>query len=336
MRQAMRCMLLWTLAVGCGGSERPPGRDPEGTAELTETGLVADTDTPPSTSTNSTDACEAVPEPIGDPATVPLAGACAPGSKLGELSVCLCDPITLLTADVRESSMPGALLEVVGSERGCTLLKRNNPFCDPPCDAGEACEFDDVQMVDADDLGDCTALPAVQDIGCVTIGGLQEDLVLFGPDPPAALPYPPFLPGALIELQTHGTSFGSDITLHGVGLEPIDLGSDSTWVIADQVDLPITWSDPGQGLQSTVQVWLDIDLESSTPTIMTCEFPDSGSALLPGGLLHELIAAGVSGFPVATVTRHTVDSTEIVPGGCVEFSIRSTVAVDVSVNPAGG
>jgi hypothetical protein len=145
------------------------------------------------------------------------------------------------------------------------------------------------------------------------------------------LPHPAFAPGALVELRTWGTTFGADVTLHGVGVEPISLGADDAWTIVDGQDLPITWNAAGASLQSRIWVKLNIDQHGTTPVTMFCDLPDTGSADLPASLLSTLINFGVTGFPSATVTRRTVDSTALADG-CVDFSVTSPTQPDVRVD----
>ena len=55
-------------------------------------------------------------------------------------------------------------LEPVGEGGGCVMLRRNNPFCDPPCQPGTTCDFD----------GACIPYPSNHDVGLVDITGLVE------------------------------------------------------------------------------------------------------------------------------------------------------------------
>jgi hypothetical protein len=141
-----------------------------------------------------------------------------------------------------------------------------------------------------------------------------------------------FEPGHLIELRTWGTTFGtSDVTLHGVGVEPISIGTETTWTIFEGQDLPITWNSAGASLQSRIYVKLNIDQHGTTPVTMFCDLPDTGSANLPSSLVDTLINFGVTGFPNATISRRTVDSVQI-DAGCMELAVSSPTQPDVRVD----
>ena len=103
------------------------------------------------------------------------------------------------------------------------------------------------------------------------------------------------------------------------------------WTIVTSQDLPITWNDKGDSVQSTIQVRLNIDQHGNTPVTLYCDFPDTGSAALSGVLLDQLIGFGVTGFPNATIVRRTVDSTTI-EQGCVQFSVTSPINPSVRVD----
>jgi hypothetical protein len=281
---------LLACEEGGDGTPAPPDTDVPATAE-TDTDGGGDT-------ADTGQACVAPPV-TGDPATVPLAGPCPLETRLGGFAI---EADASLTGWVGDAPLPYAPLTLVGGDGACELWQRQNPFCDPACQGHEVCTPDD----DGDGLGDCAIGPVQQDLGCLTLGGLA-------------------VPGALVELRTRDTTFGSDLELHGVGVEPIDLGADTTWRIRDGEDLPISWNGPGD--RSTVLVSLTVDQSGAEPVTMTCELPDTGAATLPAAVLHDLLAFGVSGFPSASVTRRTVDSTEIVPGGCVDFTVASSVDV---------
>lgn len=311
--------MTWLAAVlAC--SREPGGPPPEtGPPADTDTDPVVDTD-PPTPTGDTAEACTVSP-PTGDPATIPLAGPCAPEVQIGSFAV---------TQRLGSASVTGFLLDVpfpyvpprVGGDATCELRRRSNPFCDPACNTDEVCTPDDTSRVDEDAYGDCAVAPVDQELGCVTIGGLVADVAT----PSFWVPDPPFVPGALVELTV-----AADLVLHGVGVEPIATGGG--WTLADGEDLPITWNDAGASLRSTVVVTLNVDQSGLEPVDLTCELPDTGEGALPAAMVSALLAEGVSGFPSATLTRRTADSAEVA-GGCVDFVVGSTVDVpDVQVAP---
>ncbi|MCA9491279.1 MAG: hypothetical protein KC621_15215 [Myxococcales bacterium] len=265
-----------------------------------------------------------MPDPVGDPATIPLGGSCDLDERYGAFNTDVYDIYSIVAGSVAEGVVPNTILELVDQEGTCQLLRRNNPFCDPLCGPNEVCDFD----------GTCKPYPLNQDVGTVTIGGLAADVIMTPIEPGTTYfdlnaPHPVFTPGDLVELRTWNTTFGDDIVLHGVGVSPLSLGTNYNWVIYDNQDLPVTWNDKGASLQSQVLLRLNIDQHGATPVTMVCELPDTGSANLPGRLIHTLINYGVTGFPSATVVRRTIDSTTM-GGGCVELQVGAPAACDGS------
>ena len=318
----------WVAAVACGGDG---GTDAD--VDHSETDADADADTDSDTDTDAdTDADTdthsgtviTVPEPVGDPATIPLHDACALDVKYGSFVVDVYPTYSIVAGSVAEGVVPNTILEQVDQQGDCRLLRRNNPFCDPGCNPDQVCDFDGV----------CKPYPLNQDVGTVTVGGLVEDAIMTPLEPGATYfdrdaPHPAVEPGNLVELRTWNTTFGDDIVLHGVGVSPLSLGADYTWIIFDNQPLHITWNGVGDSLQSRVELRLNIDQHGTTPVTMVCDLPDTGSADLPARLLHTLVNYGVTGFPSATVVRRTIDSTSMADG-CVEFEVGSPAACDGS------
>jgi hypothetical protein len=317
------------LALGllaCSGDDEPTDTDTttDGTTDTVDTD---DTEIP----TGETGTSFTVPDPVGDPATVELSGECGLADDHGGFYVEILYSDLLnyssVSGTVADGVVPITILEEVGVEGGCRLMRRNNPFCDPPCGAGTTCDFD----------GSCIPYPDNQDLGTVTVGGMDVPVVMVHVPPSfnyfeTELPHPVFQPGQLIELRTWDSLHGGDFTLHGVGVEPLDLGGVDTWIIYDGLDLPITWTPPtAPVVRSHVHLRLNIDQHGNTPVQMFCEFEDDGAASVPASLITQLVNFGVTGFPNATLTRRTVDSTTV-EGGCVDFQIRSPVEPSVRVD----
>lgn len=326
----MSRFLIFTLGglCACSGPDTTT-KDTDGDADTdtdVDSDVDADTDTDTETGGHSTPF--EIPEPVGDPATIPLAGECPLANRYGSFSVDVYEDYSLVSGAVANGVNPVTVLELMAEEGGCQLLRRNNPFCDPPCDAGDVCDFS----------GSCIPFPTNQDIGTVTVGGL-EDRVVMRPIAPGnqyfdtSVPHPVFQPGNLIELRTWDNTFGSsDVTLHGVGVAPIDVGGPkTTWTIFDNQPLTITWNAPGGSLQSRIWVKLNIDQHGTTPVTMYCDLPDTGTADLPASLLHTLINYGVTGFPNATISRRTVDSAAI-ESGCMQLTVQSPTSPQIRVD----
>ncbi|MEZ4240313.1 MAG: hypothetical protein R3F59_30000 [Myxococcota bacterium] len=324
MRATTALVALLAL-TSCSGSKDPTDT---GVADAdTDTDTDADSDTDADTDTDTDTTTFVVPTPVGDPATIPLGGECPLETKFGTFSAKVYEDYSTVDGSVADGVIPISILEEVGTGDSCTLLRRNNAFCDPPCGAGLTCDFD----------GQCIPYPENQDLGVVTFGGLAQDLVLrpvqpgnlyFTRDP---LPHPLFAAGDLIEVRTWDTTFGQDITLHGVGVEPLSLGSDTDWVLYRNQDHVFTWTPSAASLQARVHLRMNIDQHGNTPVAIYCEFDDDGSATIPADLVTQLIDYGVTGFPNATVTRRTVDSTDM-GGGCVQLEVASPVNPNVLVD----
>jgi hypothetical protein len=325
---------LASFGFGCTGNKgtNTDTATPDGDADTdTDADADADADTDTDTDTDTTETFT-VPTPEGDPNTVELAGECPLETKFGEFRVHVLDAYSTISGEVADGVIPITVLEEVGSGDECALLRRNNPFCDPPCGAGETCDFD----------GTCIPYPLNQDLGIVTAGGLVADLVMRPVQPGNLyfltrlpngdpLPHPLFTPGSLVEVRTWETTFGSDITLHGVGVEPLSLGSDTDWVLYRDTDHPFTWTPSASSLRSRIHVRMNIDQHGNTPVAIYCEFDDDGSAAIPANLVTQLIDFGVTGFPNATVSRRTVDNAEM-GGGCVQLEVSSPAQPSVLVD----
>lgn len=301
------------------------GKDDPATGDSTPTGLTTGSTSGGTTPTpcNITE----VPPVVGDPLTVDLAGECPLSNRWGDFAVSVYDIYSIVAGDVANGVVPITVLEEVGRDGTCVLLRRNNPFCDPPCASDQTCDFD----------GTCVPYPENQDLGTVTIGGLEADVIMQPIQPGnnyfnTQMPHPAFTPGSLIELTT-GCGVYDQVVLHGVGVEPVTLTSPD-WVVRDGEDLPISWNAPTVPINpgQHVQVRLNIDQHGNTPVQMFCSFPDTGTASLPASLVDQLMAFGVTGFPNATLTRRTVDSATLSSGGCIDFSITSPVDPNVLVD----
>lgn len=312
LRRSSLALLL--LLLGCAPE---PSHEPD---------PPPDTDDPADTDDDTdTDDEVQVPEPEGDPATVELAGECALDVRLGGFIVALNEGYSIVDGTVADAVLPIAVLEEVGATEDCRLLKRNNPHCNPPCEPGQTCDFD----------GTCIPYPANQDLGTVTVGGLAKPVVM---EPLGAgrnyfdtkLPHPVFEPGALVELRTGGGAF-DPVTLHGVGVEPLQL-IDDVWVLVDGDPLVFRWTPPSvEPARGHVHLRLNVDQHGLTPIQLFCEFPDDGEATVPKDLVSQLIQSGVTGFPNATVTRRTVDRDDI-GSGCLDFIVASPATPSVRVD----
>ncbi len=300
MREAI-CLLSLTLLLGCNDKGS------------TDTNPADDT----STDTTPIDTSLA-------PATVPLSGECAMEDDYGGFVVEAYEDYSIISGTVADSVVPVTILEDIGAEGDCRMLRRNNPFCDPACAAGETCDFD----------GSCITYPANQDLGEVSVVGLGKSVVMEGVVPGytyfnTSLPHPAFASGDLIELQMPSGTYGP-VTLHGVGVDQLSVTAE-TWEVEESQDLAVEWAAPsGDVVRSEIILQINIDQHGTSPSTIYCTFEDDGQGTVPASLIDQLVNQGVSGFPNGSLTRRTADSTAI-GDGCMDFLISSPREVSVNV-----
>ena len=259
----------------------------------------------------------------GDPSTIPLAGPCDLEGRRGGFVVEAYGDYSIVDGTVEDGTVPISVLEQVAAGGDCRLMRRNNPFCDPPCEADETCDHD----------GTCIPYPEPVDLGTVTVGGLSAD-VSMDPVMPGysyfdtSLPHPAFDPMALVTLRTTGGAL-DPFTLHGVGVHPLEVTGEG-WIVDEGQPLAVGWTAPVGEARSTVDLRLNIDQHGISPVTIWCAFTDTGSAEIPVAVIDALVAAGVSGFPNGSLRRRTADST-VVGGGCVDLLVAAPRTVDVDV-----
>ena len=326
MRHTLALLVL--LGACSGGKSDDTATD----GADTDTDVDADTDADTDTDTSDTGTPFEVPEVTGDPATVPLGGECALENRFGTFIVEVygTDGYSIVSGSALDGVVPITVLENVGTEGDCVLLKRNNPFCDPQCQGGETCDFD----------GECIPYPASQNLGVVTVGGLADDVVMRPVEPgttyfDSTLTHPIFNEGDLVEMRTHEDGAFGDLELHGVGVAPLQLTS-TEWALSTEDDFVVTWAPPaGPTVRSEVYMRLTIDQHGTTPISMYCSFDDDGEGSIPAGLLGQLVDSGVTGFPNAVITRRTIDSVTVPGDGCLEFVASAPQNPDPSVDVDG-
>ena len=134
--------VVWLAVMACSGDDKTtPTKDTDGDTD-TDTDADTDVDTDTDADTDTDTGTFEVPDPVGDPATVPLAGECPLASRYGNFEVDVYEDYSLVSGSVADGVNPVTVLELLDEEGDCKLLRRNNPFCDPPCGAGDVCDFD--------------------------------------------------------------------------------------------------------------------------------------------------------------------------------------------------
>ena len=289
------------------------------TSSKDESGAVTDDSSPPETGDDSDE-----PTKI-DPATVPLTGECAMEDDYGGFIVLADGKEGGVDGKVADGVVPVSVLETIASDGDCQLLRKNNPFCDPGCTAGQTCNFD----------GECVPYPSNQDLGTVTITGLVEPVVMEPVFPgytyyDTKLPPEPYESGALVTLSAPDAP-GGPLELHGVGVSAL-VPTDASWVFQSGKPLTVRWSPPtGDVIRSQVALTISVDQHGATPSVLRCTFEDDGEAVVSGKVLTALVGAGVTGFPNGTLDRRTVDHGAVLKTGCADFAISSPRNVPVDV-----
>ena len=113
----------------------------------------------------------------GDESQPPDAGAtpepsygtpCPAGQRIGSFEVAHWDFYSAVAGEVAEGVIPLTVLQLVHEQGDCRLMRKENPFCDPPCGAGQLCDHDST----------CIAYPANISVGEVTVSGLAKPITM--------------------------------------------------------------------------------------------------------------------------------------------------------------
>ena len=261
----------------------------------------------------------------GDDDTVAFSaprGACPDlAEKVGTFEVQHESDYSTVYGQVADGVVPTTILENVGEVGDCRLMRRNNPFCDPPCEPGFTCDFD----------GECITYPANHSAGTVTISGLTKQVEM---EPSGTnnyfdteMTHPPFEIGSEVVLQAAGDEIAA-FTLFGQGVTPIDI-LDDAWIVREGEPLQVAWT-PADGEYATIHLRMNIDQHGNTPVELVCDLPDQGTAILDSELTDQLIAFGVTGFASGNIYRRTVDHIDV-EYGCVEFAVYSHLLGNLQV-----
>jgi hypothetical protein len=324
--RGLSLLMMGACASACTSPE-PGGSETEAsTTEATTGGSTSggsSTSDGPGTSTSTSSATTEADESSGSTTggEIELGSACPLAERVGAFQVAMEAEYSSFSGSVADGVVPLSVLEQVGAEGDCILLRRNNPFCDPLCMPGETCDFD----------GMCIPYPANHDVGVVAVSGLVQP-VSVEPVPPTysyfdtSLMHPPFEPGALVELTAEGGDYEAFV-LHGYGVAMVEPTLDTVSLSTGR-DVTVEWT--ATGSEATLRLMLNVDQHGLTPVQLICESDDTGSLVISSELMTQFLAFGVSGFPSADYYLQTVDSVEITPG-CVEFLVRShrQTALDV-------
>ncbi len=304
---------MWHLLLLLACTPKDPADDTADSKDSEEPGESGETGEPAETGDTSG----------YDAETVPLDGICADEVHQGEFRIDANEDYAYVTGSVANGVVPATILTELESSGGCTIWRKENPFCDPTCDPGYTCDFD----------GTCVRYPEGQELGTVNVYGLLEP-VSMEPVVPGyeyfntSVPNPPWTAGGMVRLSSTGGVF-EPFTLYGVGPDDLTMAS-SEWVVTSGEPLALSWTPPTTTTRTQVRATLQIDQHGTTPSTVVCWFEDDGEAEIPAEILEVMTDLGISGFPNGSVMRLTVDSTEV-GEGCADLWLTSSRVPTVSI-----
>jgi hypothetical protein len=330
-----RALALWAaslLAPACG--DDPPAGEP--TADLTRDAVSGADDAAPDAVAPDAVAPDAVvpdavvpdaavPMVCDDPALVALRGECPAAERWGGFLVEVQADYSIVDGKVADGVVPASIPEDAGRIGPCALLRRRSLFCDPPCVFGDTCG----------EGGACIPFPLQQDLGTVTITGLEKAISLTAIQPGNAyfdtdLPHPISRAGCAVALTSTASPIGP-LALSGA-TSPILAPVDAQWTFARDSALAVLWDSPPAPTRGEILLTVTVDQHGSSPLSLRCLFPDTGQGEVPREAVNALIDAGVSGYPNGRLVRRTVDRQQS-EAGCVDLTVSS--AREVTVRVAG-
>jgi hypothetical protein len=309
--------------TGGGDTGEPPGPSETGEPDPSATDPNEQDPTPDGNpdQPSGTD----VEEPVTPPATfIAPRGPCPIETRVGSFAIEKQVQFGVVQGSVADGVVPTAIPRLALEDGTCRLLERRTLSCIPACVGAQTCGED----------GACIPYPRQVSVGTVTIAGLTKATTMSPLQPgnsyfaPGA-DNPPYAVGSEVTLAAAGDGPGTSFSLFGLGSEP--LAQVPTWQLVAGQDLEVTWPAPTSGVAATVLVELMIDQHGASPLTLSCEFPDTGSALVPSAIVDRMIDSGVSGFPNGRLMRRTADHVDI-DVGCVELAVGSPLAANVTVS----
>ena len=228
---------------------------------------------------------------------------------------------TELRGEILDGVQPANLWDELAAADGCRVVVGPQHVCDPQCASEQTCGPDG-----------CIATPRTRSVGTVVLDGLPEPVTMMPSSvrrysPTSVLPYPPFEPGTAIALQAEGGDYDA-FALRGRGVTLLQV-DDQEITVATGEPVTLRWT-PGDEAAAKVFVELDIAHHGGIAARIECDVEDDGELVIPAELVTRLVERGTAGFPTVTLTRRTVDSTEIEPG-CVDLEVGSQVIRAVTV-----
>jgi len=243
-------------------------------------------------------------------------GACPESTRAGRFVIDQTIDFAFVDGQVSDAVLPTDVRTEVFAEGDCHIMRRENPFCDPPCGGDETCSLD----------GECVPYPTSLDLGTVEVRGLSSAVAMEPVEPAntyfdTSLANPPWAPGDPLELLSSGGDI-APLEMHGTAPDTLEGGTDLLTLVSGQ-DLAITWTAPTTDAGTEVVLVLRIDQHGTTPSALECVFADTGAGTVSGATLSTLVDAGLTGFPAGELRRRTADHADLDNGTCVELLARS-------------
>ena len=312
-------LCLVTLWTACGedtGGDTPTPAPDDTTTDVSTDSAdsaeeVSQADADPGDATSSD---TQTPQDIAQGPEVTYGTACESAERIGLFIVGHEEFYAQVSGEVAAGVIPLTVLQEVETLGDCRLMRKENPFCETPCQAGELCDHD----------GTCIDYPENKSVGTVTVSGLKDGDVIMEPknatyfDTNVSMPL--FESSAPIHLKASGDELPG-FELNAFGVPDLEL-PESVITMTSGAPLDVTWSAaPGNW---KLYFSLNIDQHGSSPATLFCEVEDTGSYQVPAQFIDAILSMGVSGFATAHFYRRTVDSV-ILDAGCVQLNVSSYV-----------
>lgn len=251
-------------------------------------------------------------------------GPCSLQTRAGRFVIDQTIDYAFVDGKLSDAVLPTDVLTEVVASGDCRILRRENPFCDPPCGGDETCDLS----------GSCVPYPATLDAGTVSVRGLSSAVEMEPVEPgntyfDTSIANPPWTTGDPLSLSTDGGQV-APFEMHGFAPDTL-VGVTELWTLAAGTALEITWIPPTADVGTEVVAVLRIDQHGTTPSALECVFPDTGSGVVSAETMDALIAAGLTGFPAGELRRRTADHADLDNGTCVEFLARSVQVPRVEI-----
>ena len=323
MKRALLLIALTPLWIACddgsGGSAAPSA---DAAVDVSEDTTTSVTDTP-TTDDGSEDT--GAPEDAGAPEDTGVSDAgpspevlygesCESAERIGQFLVAHEEFYAQVSGEVAAGVIPLTVLQEVETQGDCRLMRKENPFCEIPCQAGELCDHD----------GTCVDYPENKSVGSVTVSGLKDGDVVMEPknatyfDTNVSMPL--FDPGAPVRLIATGDELPG-FELNAFGVPDLELPG-GVITMQSGTPLDVSWTPQPGGWR--LYFSLNIDQHGASPATLFCEVEDTGSYQVPAAFVDAILSMGVSGFATAHFYRRTVDAVQL-DAGCVQLTVSSYV-----------